>query len=87
MNRLSLALAISLAGAGIAAAQSGNQTGVSPGLAMLHNLLSSKIAPYDIDLNVDELTVAQVTEVIARIDDGADTKQEIEEAIELALSR
>jgi hypothetical protein len=87
MNRLSLALAVTIAGAGFAVAQSFNPTEMSQGLDMLQLQLNNMISSYGIAVNVDELTVAQVTEVIGRINDGADTKQEIEEAIELARSK
>lgn len=87
MNRLSLALAFTLAGAGLAAAQSFNPTEMSQGLDMLQLQLNNMISSYGIAVNVDELTVAQVAEVISRVNDGADTKQEIEEAIELARAR
>lgn len=87
MNRLSLALVITMAGAGIAVADTFNPTEMSQGLDMLQLQLNNMISIHGIDVNVDELTVAQVAEVIARVNDGADTKQEIEEAIELARSR
>jgi hypothetical protein len=87
MNRLSLVLAFTIAAAGFAAAQSFNPTEMSQGLDMLQLQLNNMISSYGIALNVDELTVAQVAEVIGRINDGADTKQEIEEAIELARSK
>ncbi len=87
MNRLSLALVITMAGAGIAAAQAFNPTEMSQGLDMLQVQLNNMISTHGIAVNVDELTVAQVAEVIARVNDGADTKQEIEEAIELARGR
>lgn len=87
MNRLSLALAFTLAGAGFAAAQSFNPTEMSQGLDMLQAQLNNMIVSYGIAVNVDELTVAQVAEVISRVNDGADTKQEIEEAIEVARAR
>jgi hypothetical protein len=87
MNRLSLALVFTLAGAGFAAAQSFNPTEMSQGLDMLQLQLNNMISSYGIAVNVDELTVAQVAEVIGRVNDGADTKQEIEEAIELARSK
>jgi YbbR domain-containing protein len=60
---------------------------MSQGLDMLQLQLNNMISPYGIDVNVDELTVAQVAEVIGRVNDGADTKQEIEEAIELARAK
>ncbi|NUB45915.1 hypothetical protein GEU84_016075 [Fertoebacter nigrum] len=87
MNRLSLALAFTIVGAGFAVAQSFNPTEMSQGLDMLQLQLNNMISSYGIAVNVDELTVAQVAEVIARINDGADTKQQIEEAIELARTR
>jgi hypothetical protein len=87
MTRLSLALAVTIAGAGFAVAQSFNPTEMSQGLDMLQLQLNNMISSYGIAVNVDELTVAQVAEVIGRINDGADTKQEIEEAIELARSK
>lgn len=87
MNRLSLALAFTLVGAGFAAAQSFNPTEMSQGLDMLQVQLNNMISSYGIDVNVDELTVAQVAEVILKVNDGADTKQEIEEAIELARAK
>ncbi|MGL4238605.1 hypothetical protein [Tabrizicola sp.] len=87
MNRLSLALAFTLAGAGFAAAQAFNPTEMSQGLDMLQAQLNNMISSYGIDVNVDELTVAQVAEVISKVNGGADTKQEIEEAIELARAR
>jgi hypothetical protein len=87
MKQLTLALAFTIAGAGFAAAQSFNPTEMSQGLDMLQQQLNNMISSYDIAVNVDELTVAQVAEVMAKINDGADTKQEIEEAIELARAR
>jgi hypothetical protein len=87
MNRLSLALVITMAASGFAAAQAFNPTEMSQGLDMLQLQLNNMISAHGIAVNVDELTVAQVAEVIARVNDGADTKQEIEEAIELARSR
>ncbi len=87
MNRLSLALAFTLAGAGFTAAQSFNPTEMSQGLDMLQAQLNNMISVHGIDVNVDELTVAQVAEVISKVNDGADTKQEIERAIELARAR
>jgi hypothetical protein len=87
MNRLSLALAFTLAGAGFAVAQSFNPTQQSQGLDMLQAQLNNMISSYGIAVNVDELTAVQVAEVIGRVKDGADTKQEIEEAIDLARTR
>jgi hypothetical protein len=87
MKHLTLALAFTLAGAGFAAAQSFNPTEMTQGLDMLQLQLNNMISSYGIDVNVDELTVAQVAYVISRVNDGADTKQEIEEAIELARTR
>jgi hypothetical protein len=87
MKHLTLAFAITLAGAGVAAAQSFNPTEMSQGLDMLQAQLNNMISSYGIAVNVDELTVAQVAYVIGRVNDGADTKQEIEEAIELARTR
>ena len=87
MKHLSLAIGLTLAGAGIAAAQSFNPTEMSQGLDMLQAQLNNMIASYGIQVNVDELTVAQVAEVISKVNDGADTKQEIEEAIELARTK
>jgi hypothetical protein len=87
MNRLSLALVVTIAGAGFAVAQSFNPTQQSQGLDMLQLQLNNMISSYGIPVNVDELTLSQVVEVISRINDGADTKQEIEEAIELARAR
>lgn len=89
MNRLSLALAFTLAGAGFAAAQSFNPTEMSQGLDSLQLQLNNMISSYGIDVNVDELTLAQVAEVISTINDhrGPLTKNEIEDAIELARGR
>ena len=87
MNRFSLALALSIAGAGFAVAQSFNPTEMSQGLDMLQAQLNNMIVSYGIAVNVDELTVAQEAEVISKVNSGADTKQEIEEAIELAQAR
>lgn len=87
MNRLSIAFAIILAGAGFTSAQSFNPTEMSQGLDMLQQQLNNMISSYGIDVNVDELTVAQVAEVISKVNDGANTKQEIEEAIELARAK
>jgi hypothetical protein len=87
MKRLSLAVALTLATSGLASAQSFNPTEMSQGLDMLQGQLNNMIASYGIDVNVDELTVAQVAEVISKVNDGADTKQEIERAIELARTR
>jgi hypothetical protein len=87
MKHLALALAFTVAGTGFAAAQSFNPTEMSQGLDMLQAQLNNMISSYGIAVNVDELTVAQVAYVIGRVNDGADTKQEIEEAIELARTR
>jgi hypothetical protein len=87
MKRLSLAVALTLATSGLASAQSFNPTEMSQGLDMLQAQLNNMIVSYGIDVNVDELTVSQVAEVISRINDGADTKQEIEQAIEVARTR
>lgn len=87
MNRLSLALVFTVFGAGFAAAQAFNPTEMSQGLDMLQLQLNNMISSYGIEVNADELTVAQVAEVLSRINEGADTKQEIEEAIELARTR
>lgn len=87
MTRLSLALAFTIASGGFVAAQSFNPTEMSQGLDMLQLQLNSMVSTYGIDVNVDELSVAQVAEVIQRINNGANTKQEIEEALEVARTR
>jgi hypothetical protein len=87
MSRLALVFAFTFGGAGIAAAQSFNPTEMSQGLDMLQAQLNNMIVTHGIEVNVDELTVAQVAEVISKVNAGADTKQEIEEAIELARAR
>jgi hypothetical protein len=84
MNRLSLALAFTFARGGLAVAQSYNP---SEGLNMLQLQLQNMVASHGVSANIRELTVAQVVEVIERVNDGADTKQEIEQAIGLARGR
>jgi hypothetical protein len=86
MKKVTLALAFSAIN-GAAVAQEFSPTEMSQGLDMLQQQLNNMIVAYDIDVNVDTLTVAQVAEVIGKINDGADSKSEIETAIELAMAR
>jgi hypothetical protein len=60
---------------------------MSQGLDMVNVHLQQMLGGYDIDTNVNDLTLSQVAEIIGRIEDGADTKAEIEAAIELARAR
>jgi hypothetical protein len=83
MIRLSLALVIT---AGFAFAESFSPTLRSQSLDTLQLPLNNMISSNGIEANVGEPTVAQVAEVISRVNDYTDTKQEIEEAIELARS-
>jgi hypothetical protein len=87
MKLIASALAVILSLTTGAFAEGFTPTEMSQGLDMLQLQLQNMIVVYGIDVNVDNFTLAQVAEIISAVQNGADTKDEIERAIDVALAR
>jgi hypothetical protein len=87
---LSAAVALAFAGIGAvslpAAAQADDVATMQQGLDMLRTALQNALPAYGVEVDVSTLTLEQVAEVMAAIEDNRDNQEGVARALEVALN-